>query len=143
VSALRIAGVADAEALAVLHAGAFERPWGTSEFSSLLAAPGAYGLIADGAGFILCWVQADEAEILAFGVLPAQRRAGLGSALLSQALSTAVARGARRVLLEVATDNSGALALYRGFGFEQVGLRPGYYAGPNGRADAVVMALSL
>ena len=86
------------------------------------------------AGFC-CWRQTmpDEAELLNLAVDPAQRRKGVGRALL-QALEKAAAG---TIFLEVAADNDGALALYRAAGWEDVAVRRGYYH--HGQTDAVVM----
>ena len=48
------------------------------------------------------------------------------------------------MFLEVAAGNAGAIALYQASGFRRIGLRPAYYACPDGtRADAVLMARNL
>jgi ribosomal protein S18 acetylase RimI-like enzyme len=57
------------------------------------------------------------ADITAFGVLPAHRGRGYGRQLLLDAVDLLVAEGRRRILIEVATDNEGALGLYRSCGF--------------------------
>jgi ribosomal-protein-alanine N-acetyltransferase len=49
--------------------------------------------------------------------------------------------GHQAVRLTVAADLEPASALYRGLGFAQVGLAPGYYQ-PSGR-DGVIMRLAL
>jgi ribosomal protein S18 acetylase RimI-like enzyme len=46
-------------------------------------------------------------------------------------------------LLEVRPSNEKALALYRHFGFQQIGVRRGYYPAEQGREDALVLTHSL
>ena len=58
---------------------------------------------------------------------PAARRGGLARGLMLAALQLAAAVGAEAMFLEVAADNDAAIGLYRGLGFERIGLRPGYY----------------
>ncbi|MEM6945077.1 MAG: GNAT family N-acetyltransferase [Pseudomonadota bacterium] len=87
---------------------------------------------------------ADEAELVEIGILTAARRGGLGYALLAAVLAKAVDHGAKRLVLEVATDNGPARALYAKAGFAQVGRRPAYYDQETGRpADALILARSL
>jgi ribosomal-protein-alanine N-acetyltransferase len=50
-------------------------------------------------------------------------------------------QGAKEVVLEVRATSVGAIALYAGLGFEEVGCRPGYYVNP--ADDAIVMRLDL
>jgi ribosomal protein S18 acetylase RimI-like enzyme len=50
-------------------------------------------------------------------VAAAHRRDGLGQAVSVAALRAAVQRGARRCYLQVASDNTPAVALYAGLGF--------------------------
>ena len=50
----------------------------------------------------------------------------------------------RQLWLEVRQSNAPAQRLYRQAGFEDIGLRRGYYpAGVHGREDALVMRLNL
>jgi len=52
--------------------------------------------------------------------------------------------GANQIFLEVDEGNAPALALYRSFGFHQVGTRKGYYPKKDGtRATALVMKAEL
>jgi [ribosomal protein S18]-alanine N-acetyltransferase len=142
--------IVDAEALhvpviAALHEQCFEEAWSAESIAGLLAMPGAFGLIALGsagpAGFILCRVAGDECEVLALGVLPADRRTGVAGAILDAALANASGRGARRVFLEVAEDNRAARGLYSAHGFAGVGRRAGYYDGAAGTdGDALVLS---
>ena len=86
------------------------------------------------AGFC-SWRQSapDEAEILNIAVDPAFRRRGVASALLTALCE--LAKGT--IFLEVAEPNLPAIALYRKHGWEDAGLRPGYY--DHGIVNAVVM----
>lgn len=77
-----------------------------------------------------------EAEILNLAVDPAFQRRGVASALL-EALS---AKAQGTVYLEVAAPNTAAIALYKRHGWEQVGLRPGYYK--HGTINGIVMKKS-
>ncbi len=144
---LRAADASDALALARAHATAFDAPWPPEAFSGLMGTPGVFALAAvDGApvGLILMRAAAGEAEVLTLAVEPAYRRRGVARALLRGALAQAAAMGAEEAFLEVAADNSGALALYRDEGFEQAGHRGGYYRRPDGEAvDALVLRRTL
>lgn len=141
-----------APALAALHREAFDEPWSAHEIATLMGSPGVFALSAalgptpeagKAAGFILCRVAADEAEVLTLAVAPAMRRRGVAGALLDQAMAAALASGARAVFLEVGTDNPGAETLYRARGFAEVGRRPGYFMRPGGAVAALIMRRDL
>lgn len=68
------------------------------------------------AGFVVCRLTAGQGYIDLLAVAPDARRRGLGRALLCHALSTLAAEGADEIRLDVASDNSGALELYRSVG---------------------------
>lgn len=144
---LRSAALDDAFLLARAHAAGFEHPWSAAEMADSLTQPGVFGYVAEGAGdpgFVLCRTAADEAEILTITVPPAQRRLGVGRALMSAAIGAARVMGAASLFLEVAVDNQPAIGLYEGLGFARAGVRKGYYRRPgSGSADALVMRLDL
>lgn len=129
------------EALARLHARAFinPRPWTAQEFADLLTSPHVF-VTGDTRAFALGRVIADEAELLTIATDPGHRRAGLARTTLNAFHQTACARGATTVFLDVAADNTPARALYAAAGYDQTGLRKGYYRNPTG---AVVDALML
>jgi ribosomal protein S18 acetylase RimI-like enzyme len=56
---------------------------------------------------------------------------------------TARDHGARTMLLEVRPSNAAAVRLYRRYGFDQIGVRRGYYPAQGGREDAIVMRVAL
>jgi len=131
--------------LARLHAAAFAatRPWSEAEFTTLLAQPHT-DLISAPRGFALIRVIATEAELLTIAVAPAARRRGTGRELLTTALTRAANRGAETMFLDVAADNSGAIALYLDAGFARTGTRPGYYRTRDGaRIDAALFSRPL
>jgi ribosomal-protein-alanine N-acetyltransferase len=85
----------------------------------------------------------EEAEIVSLGVLPDHRRCGIGSAILDAVWGEALLRGAERVVLEVASDNEAARALYAGRGFTVVGCRRNYYRRAERLVDALVLRVQL
>ena len=127
--------------MAALHGASFTmpRPWSAVEFAELLASPRVFALTTGAEGLLLGRVVVDEAELLTIAVDPAQRQQGLGRTLVQDFLAEAARRGAASAFLEVAATNVGALALYRACGFRQTGRRRGYYYGPDGAVDAVLM----
>lgn len=92
-------------------------------------------------GFAGYWYDGDDAEIMDIGVATKYQRRGLAGGMMTWLIGRAREQGANRMLLEVAVNNEAALALYRRFGFERIGLRKRYYQ-PEG-IDAYVMALDL
>jgi [ribosomal protein S18]-alanine N-acetyltransferase len=150
--------VADAPACARLEAELFggDDPWTASAFRAELHAgypylaarwvghPGPEGTpdeLVGYAGIALLPAPAfsrepAEAEIHTIGVARYAQGHGLGRRLLTGLLRRADALGAV-TFLEVRTDNTAALALYRSEGFEVVGTRRRYYASG---ADAYTMS---
>jgi ribosomal-protein-alanine N-acetyltransferase len=82
-----------------------------------------------------------QADVLTIAVRPAYWGQGIGSALLGALLDAARDRGCTEVFLEVRADNPRAHGLYQRRGFEELGVRRGYYQ-PSG-VDAIVMRKDL
>lgn len=80
------------------------------------------------------------ADLQRIAILPAERRRGLGHALLEELLTRASGRGATRILLEVAASNDQAIGFYESFGFQMINRRRRYYSG---NTDALVMERAL
>ncbi len=143
---------ADLSRVAKLHAECFpDEAWNSSALATVLAMPGADGRICYGEDGTPCGLLFDqclgpEGEILTLGVAPAWRRRGVARMLLQDLVLRARAGGAQRLLLEVAADNTAALALYESFGFARQGIRRNYYrrnGGPGGRCVAVMLAVAV
>ncbi len=84
------------------------------------------------------WIVLDEAHITTLAVHPHHRGAGIGTAILSNMLEKAFAKGAGKAFLEVRTSNRKAQRLYEKFNFKAVTLRKNYYFDE----DALVMMLA-
>lgn len=90
-------------------------------------------------GYCIFMTAADEGEILRIAVDKKLRGAGLGKKLLSAVLCEMKEVGINEVFLEVRSGNKSAIALYKSSGFEEIGIRKGYYR-DNGE-DAVLYKL--
>jgi len=120
--------------LAELHAQCFpHRPWTAADFADLKKS--GCDIVASENGFIVWRVVADEAELITIGVVPDARQTGIASAMLAIMTGDAKKRGAKKIFLEVAENNTAARALYDRNGFVSVGRRPKYYDG----IDALIM----
>jgi ribosomal-protein-alanine acetyltransferase len=82
-----------------------------------------------------------QADVLTIAVAPRFWDRGIGSALLGALIQAARDRGCIEVFLEVRKDNPRARGLYLRRGFEEIGVRRGYYQ-PSG-VDAIVMRRDL
>ena len=63
--------------------------------------------------------------------------------LVEYAIRHARNRNAQSIFLEVRPSNEAAVMLYDSMGFNEIGIRNGYYPAQSGREDALVMALEL
>ena len=93
-----------------------------------------YGVMSVGAG---------EAHILNLCVNGHFRCRGVGRRMLEYLVERARAAGMGEAFLEVRPSNTAAIRLYQSIGFEQVGIRRGYYQAIGGREDASVLKLAL
>lgn len=124
-------------------------PWSEGNFSDSLEAGYSCWLAhEDGAvqqpvAYAVLLVVLDEAHLLNITVAGAQQRRGVGGALLDFLFALARQAGAGQMFLEVRPSNEPARALYRRAGFQLIGRRKGYYPGPDGGEDALVMRLPL
>ena len=139
---LRRATEADIDTIAAMGQICFpEEPWSrdmvAAEFSGVN--PSRYyvaeedGMICAYAGI---WLIPPEGYITNVAVHPNRRRQGLGSLVLRKLMEEGLAEGVTDFTLEVRVSNAPAIALYRGFGFEEAGVRRRYYT--NGE-DALIL----
>ncbi len=143
------AGRRHSKLLSELHTSCFAKGWGYLEFDSFFDRAGVFAAIAyhedkTPVGFVLCWLIEDQCDLLSMGVLPDNRRDGVGLMLLDYALGEATHMGANYMMLEVNVHNEAAQTLYEQQGFEKFSLRKDYYTGPDGtKSDAQCMRKKL
>jgi [ribosomal protein S18]-alanine N-acetyltransferase len=143
-----LSGLHCADVAHIQAGGGFARAWSPQECEGLLTDP---AVLADGtfqgarlAAAVLSRRAADEAEILTIVTARSLRSTGVGRQLLAAHIAHLAAAGTRHLFLEVDAKNGPALALYRHFGFQQVGERPGYYPKADGsRVTALVLRREL
>ena len=90
----------------------------------------------------------EEAHLLNITIHQDYRRLGIAKKALQAIEQTCVERSFERILLEVRQSNVEAVSLYQAIGFQQIGIRKGYYQLPlthqqNAREDAIVMQKTL
>jgi ribosomal-protein-alanine N-acetyltransferase len=131
------------EAVLAVEQASFTNPWTREMYVAELENRNvSYCYLAKDAdgrvlGFCSYWRVLDELHINNLAVLPQERRAGIGSALLTFVLNEGAALGARRATLEVRRSNELARLLYERFGFTVAGVRRAYYTKPV--EDALVL----
>jgi ribosomal-protein-alanine N-acetyltransferase len=136
----------DVSSVVAIERAAYQFPWSEGIFRDCLRVGYvcrvvcmgdeviAYGVMSVGAG---------EAHILNLCVNAHFRCRGVGKQLLGYLVDRARAAGMGEAFLEVRPSNTAAIRLYQSVGFEQVGIRRGYYQAVGGREDAAVLKLAL
>ena len=143
---LRPMGRPDLDAVLAVERAAYAFPWSREIFEDCLKA-GYNGWLGEIDATIVAHgvmsVAVGECQIFNLGVHPDWQGHGLGRQMLRHLLKLARRREAATAFLEVRVSNAAALALYRAEGFCEIGRRRNYYPAPNGREDALVLALEL
>ena len=140
---------ADMPAIIVLERELFpEDAWSPEMFAAEFAQPPSRRLylVAEAGNALIgyagmMFTGGSQADVVTLAVNPARWGEGTGAALLTALLDEADKRGYEEVLLEVRKDNPRARRLYLRHGFDEIGIRRGYYQ-PSG-VDAVVMRKGL
>jgi [ribosomal protein S18]-alanine N-acetyltransferase len=123
-----------------------DESWTIAMFWSELAEPDTrhYLVARDGTEIVgyagLC-AYPEESFVQTIAVKRDRQHEGIGASLLTALIAEARRRGEPMVGLEVRADNAVAQQMYEHFGFEQVGVRKGYYQPSD--TDAVLMVLDL
>ncbi len=94
-------------------------------------------------GYAILMMVIDEAHLLNISVAPSCKGKGWGRHLLNHMMQVGQDKGGLNMFLEVRTSNTSAITLYESIGFNEMGLRPGYYPAHNGREDALLMGVAL
>jgi len=94
-------------------------------------------------GYGIMQLAAGEAHILNLCIDKPYQRQGFARVMLDHLVQIATDKPSQIIFLEVRPSNPRALNLYQQSGFNEVGLRKGYYDAANGREDAIVMARNI
>lgn len=133
------------DALAEIEALAFPDPWSRQALKEEIGNPAACFLTAlvggKAVGYVGAHFACGEFYLDNLAVHPAHRRQGIARALLLALVDFAQKHGGVFLTLEVRPSNRGALALYKGLGFFEVGRRKDFYTKP--REDALLLRLDL
>jgi len=144
--AIRPMTEADVAAVVAIERASYQFPWSEGIFRDCVRVGYvcrvvtftdtiiAYSVMSVGAG---------ESHILNLCVGEEFRCLGVGKRLLLYMLERATAAGMSEAFLEVRPTNINAIRLYQSLGFQQVGVRRGYYQAVGGREDATVFKLVL
>ena len=141
-ASLRPMRAGDVPEVVAIERAAYQFPWSEGIFRDCLRVGYICRVVAaaeEVLGYGVMSVGAGEALILNLCIVEGQRCRGLGRQVLLSLLECAGAAGAGEAFLEVRPSNTTAIRLYLALGFEQVGMRRGYYQAVNGREDAAVL----
>jgi ribosomal-protein-alanine N-acetyltransferase len=134
----------DLDGVMAIERESFPTPWSTAMFSeelgrdysdAIVAMPAEGGGVA---GYAVCWTVAGESHLLNIAVAAAYRGRGVACRLLGECIRRGARCGSHRIHLEVRTGNDDAVRLYRGHGFEFMGIRKGYYTDTG--EDAILLS---
>jgi ribosomal-protein-alanine N-acetyltransferase len=137
-------GMADAAAVSgILREARGAASWSEEALRETVKLPGVFAFASERGGAVSGIVVGrqvlDEAEILNLAVIAGMRRQGEGRALVECIVNRFAEAKVSRVFLEVRESNAGAIAFYRGLGFQATGVRRDYYQDP--KEAATVMEL--
>lgn len=137
---------ADVTGVVRLERASYQFPWSEGIFRDCLRVGYICRVVICGSeliGYGVMSVGAGEAHILNLCIDAGFRCQGIGRRMLAYLLDRGAAAGMTEAFLEVRPSNTAAIRLYLSLGFDQVGMRRGYYQAVGGREDAAVLKLSL
>jgi ribosomal-protein-alanine N-acetyltransferase len=144
--AIRPMNELDVPGVVAIERAAYQFPWSEGIFRDCLRVGYVCRVVdVDGemAGYGIMSVGAGEAHILNVCIGDDYRGRGLARKILLYLLDRARTSGMYEAFLEVRPSNTAAARLYHSMGFEQVGVRRGYYQATVGREDAAVLRRAL
>lgn len=142
---LRRMGAYDLPRVVEIEKKGYQFPWSEDIFRDCFRARYDCWVCEDNGhivGYVIVSIAVGEAHVLNVCVDTDEQGQGIGRKILEMVLDMIKGR-AETVFLEVRPSNPVALALYRSMGFNEIGIRKGYYPAANGREDAIMLALEL
>jgi [ribosomal protein S18]-alanine N-acetyltransferase len=132
----------DIPVVVAIERAAYQFPWSEGIFRDCLRVGYICRVVevsGETAGYGIMSVGAGEAHVLNVCIRDEYRCRGLARKILLYLLDRARIAGMYEAFLEVRPSNTAAARLYHSLGFEQVGIRRGYYQATVGREDAAVL----
>lgn len=126
----------DMEETVELEEKTFSHSWSKESFESIILVEENLGVIARDkksgviAGYCIFTTSFEDADLCRIAVAKQWRRQHLADKLLEYSFEKLKKSGIQRILLEVRKNNYAAISLYKKYGFEQIGIRKGYYSEP-------------
>ena len=140
---IRRANPNDLTGIEAIEALSFSDPWQGKDILGYICSEDGMCFVATECGetiaYIVGRIIAPEGEIYRIATHPEKRGRGIAFRLLSYALKAERGRGLETTFLEVRSQNIPARRLYTAYGFNEIGIRRGYYKNPDD--DAVLMML--
>ena len=143
---LRPMTASDLDAIMAIERVNFPFPWTEGNFKDSINSGYMCLVMEQGKqlmGYAILMMVLDEAHLLNISVAQSHQGQGWGRYLLVQMMEMGREKGGLNMFLEVRPSNHSALGLYESMGFNEMGIRPGYYPAHNGREDAVLMGMAL
>lgn len=115
----------------------FSHPWSREDLEVQLSIPTSHFAVALDSGRVVGYmglqILSGEGYVTNIAVLPEYRRQGIAQSLIESCAQNKM----DFITLEVRKSNLPAIKLYEKAGFENMGIRPRFYTGPE--EDAVIM----
>ena len=143
---LRPMTASDLDAMMAIERVNFPFPWTEGNFKDSINSGYMCLVMEQGQqliGYAVLMMVLDEAHLLNISVAQSHQGQGWGRYLLLQMMEIGREKGGLNMFLEVRPSNHSAIGLYESMGFNEMGIRPGYYPAHNGREDAVLMGMAL
>jgi [ribosomal protein S18]-alanine N-acetyltransferase len=144
---IRYMDSSDLKAVLAIENGNYNFPWSENIFMDCLRALNYTCWVCEEpddrvVGYCIVSVAVGEAHIMNLCVDPSLQRLGAGRKMLEHMLKHLRPK-AEKVFLEVRPSNYKAIRLYKSLGFHEIGVRKDYYPAPNGREDALMLAIEM
>jgi len=139
--------LADLDAVLALEQTVYPFPWTRGNFVDSLVAGHVAHVLYERSGSLVGYSVAlagvEEMHLLNLTVTPALQGRGLGRWMLDALVTQCRDERRTQLWLEVRASNLRARSVYARYGFEEAGLRRGYYPALGRREDAIVMRLAV
>ncbi|MFK5987055.1 MAG: ribosomal protein S18-alanine N-acetyltransferase [Pseudomonadota bacterium] len=125
----------------------YDFPWSEGIFRDCLSTINYHGYLLkqqqELLGYAMISAAAAECHVLNICIKSSFQKQGHGKKLLNFLLGEAKKLKAKQIFLEVRASNKVAIALYQNYGFNELGIRRGYYPANNKREDAYLFAMEI